>query len=111
MYTEQALRQIEKTFWTQRDHAWMGKLPDGSIVRLDGPHATAAPLPSRAFYSGWHLQLTITSDDWRTYPASPHDKPFSAVYAITRHGVDSWAIDVTVGPATTPLHREDVGAD
>jgi hypothetical protein len=108
MYAEQAVRQIEKTYWTLRDHTWMGRLPDGSVVCLEGPHATAAPLPSRAFYSGWHLQLTITSDDWRTYPASGHTQPFQAVYAITRHGVDNWKIDVTSGPTTAPLQREDV---
>jgi hypothetical protein len=109
MYSEQAVREVEKTYWTRRDHGWLGKLPDGSIVRLESFHATAAPLPSRAFYSGWHLQLTITSDDWRTYPASSsNSQPFQAVYAITRHGVDNWKIDVTSGPATAPLQREDV---
>jgi hypothetical protein len=108
VYSEQALHQIEKTYWTQRDGAWMGRLPDGSIIRLNAPHAAAAPLPSRAFYSGWHLQLTITSEDWRTYPASPHSQPFSVVYAITRHNVSNWSIDVTSGPTTAPLRREDV---
>ncbi len=108
MYSGQAVHQIEKTYWTQRDHAWMGKLPDGSIVRLESPHITAAPLPSRAFYTGWHLQLTVTSEDWRTYPPSSHTGEFQAVYAITRHGAENWAIDVTTGPTTTPLQREDV---
>jgi hypothetical protein len=104
----EAIHQIEHQFWTLRDHAWYGKLPDGAIIRLDTPHATAAPLPSRAFYSGWHLQLTISSDTWRTYPPSTPDHPFRAVYAITRHGPTNWQIDVTAGPTTTRLHREDL---
>jgi hypothetical protein len=29
------------------------------------------------------------------------------VYAITRHGPTNWNIQVTSGPATAPLHRED----
>jgi len=107
-YTAEALRQIQHTYWTLRDHAWMGKLADGTIVRLDAPHATAAPLPSRAFYSGWHLQLTISSEEWRTYPASTHEEPFQAVYAITRRSATNWDIEVSSGPATTPLQREDV---
>ena len=110
LYSEQAVHQIEKTYWTQRDHAWMGRLADGSIVRLESFHVAAAPLPSRAAYSGSHLQLTITSDNWRTYPATrPNSQPFQAVYAITRHGVDSWNIDVTSGPTTAPLRRQDLG--
>jgi len=108
-YGEQAISQIEHKYWTLRDHAWLGKLPDGIIVRLDSPHAVAAPLPSSAFYSGWHLQVTISSDDWRTYPPSSHQTPFEAVYAITRHSADSWDIRVTEGAFTAPLHREDVG--
>jgi hypothetical protein len=108
LYTEQALQQIGKTYWTPRDHAWLGKLPDGRIVRLENPRDIAAPLPSRAFYSGWHLQLTITSEQWRTYPPSRNAQPFQAVYAITRHGAENWDIDVTGGTATTPLQREDL---
>jgi len=107
-YTAEALEQIKRTYWTMRDHAWMGRMPDGTIVRLDAPHAAAAPLPSRAFYSGWHLQLTITSEDWRTYPAGRHEQPFQVVYAITRRGLANWEIDVSSGPLTAPLHREDV---
>jgi hypothetical protein len=78
----EAIHQIEHQFWTL--------------------------LPSRAFYSGWHLQLTISSDTWRTYPPSTPDHPFRAVYAITRHGPTNWQIDVTAGPTTTRLHREDL---
>ncbi len=110
LYSEQALHEILREFWTLRDHAWLGKLPDGTIVRLDTPHATMAPLPSRAFYSGWHLQLTVTSEDWRTYPAAPHEGAYEAVYDITRHNASSWEIDVANGPATAPLHKEDVVA-
>jgi hypothetical protein len=108
IYTTQAIHQIEHQFWTLRDHIWMGKLPDGTLVRLDSPRAVAAPLPSRAFYSGWHLQLTVSSDDWRTDPPSEHSQPFQAVYAITRRGPTNWDIQVTTGPATTPLHREEI---
>lgn len=107
LYTTQAVHQIQRQFWTLRDHAWIGRLPDGTLIRLDAPHAAAAPLPSRAFYTGWHLQLTISSEDWRTYPPSDHTGPFQAVYAITRHGPTNWTIEVTSGPTTTPLHRED----
>jgi len=106
-YSADALSHIRRKYWTYRDNAWFGKLPDGTIVRLDGPHATAAPLLSRAFYSGWHLQLTISSDDWRTYPESPHKGPFEVVYAITRHSTTSWDIRVTDGDLTSPLQRED----
>jgi len=106
-YTLEAIRQIEHRYWTLHGHAWYGKLADGSIDRLDEPKATAAPLPSRAFYSGWHLQLTISSDDWRTYPPSQYDGAFQAVYAMTRRGPGNWEIDVTSGPATTPLRHGD----
>ena len=107
-YASEALHQIKRTYWTARDNAWLGKLPDGAIVRLDGPRAAAAPLPSRAFYSGWHLQLTLSSDDWRTFPDAPHGPSFQVVYAITRHSATSWEIRVTSGPITSPLHREDI---
>ncbi len=107
VYASEALHHIQRTYWTLRGHAWLGKLPDGEIVRLDSPRATAAPLPSRAFYSGWHLQLTISSKDWRSYPAAPHEKPFEAVYAITRHSATSWDIEVSGGTVTSPLDHED----
>jgi hypothetical protein len=107
-YASEAFHHIQRTYWTLRDHAWLGKLPDGTIIRLDGPHATAAPLPSRAFYSGWHLQLTISSEDWRTYPAGSQNGSFEAVYAITRRSATNWDIEVSKGPVTSPLQREDI---
>lgn len=107
-FSAEAVNQVRRKYWTLRDGAWLGRLPDGVIVRLDAPHAAAAPLPSRAFYSGWHLQLTISSDAWSTFPASPHDTAFEAVYAITRHSPTNWDIRVSDGPVTSPLHREDV---
>jgi hypothetical protein len=106
-YAAEALGHIQRRYWTLRDHAWYGKLPDGVIVRLDAPHATAAPLPSRAFYTGWHLQLTVSSEDWRTIPPSPHLHPFRAVYAITRHSATAWDIRLTDGTFTAPLQRAD----
>lgn len=108
VYASEAVHRIQRTYWTLRGHTWFGKLPDGSFVRLDSPHATVAPLPSRAFYSGWHLQLTITSQDWRAYPAASHDRPFEVVYAITRHTSTNWNIRITDGPVTAPLRREDL---
>ena len=108
VYSAEALQHIQRNFWTLREGAWMGKLEDGSIVRLNSPHATAAPLPSRAFYTGWHLQITITSQDWRTYPPSSIVQPFVAVYAITRHSATNWNIQQTNGPVTTPLSRRDL---
>jgi hypothetical protein len=107
VYSSEALMHIRRKYWTYRDHAWLGKLPDGTIVRLESPHATAAPLLSRAFYSGWHLQLTISSEDWRTYPPERHENPFAAVYAITRHSATSWDIRVIDGEITSPLQKED----
>jgi hypothetical protein len=106
-YASEAFQHVRRTYWTLRDGAWLGKLPDGAIVRLDSPRAIAAPLPSSAFYSGWHLQLTIFSDDWRTYPDSPHQQPFQTVYAITRHSATSWNIRVSEGSVTSPLRGED----
>lgn len=106
-YSAEALSHIERKYWSVHEHQWFGKLPDGRIVRLKSPHATAAPLPSSAFYSGWHLQLTLSSDDWRTWPAGPHEEPLMVVYAITRHSATSWDIRVTDGPVTLPLHPED----
>jgi hypothetical protein len=106
-YSDQALAQIKRRYWTLYDHAWFGKLPNGAIVRLASPHVTAAPLPSRAFYSGWHLQLTVTSQEWSTDPSAPHRAPFETVYAITRHSATNWDIRVTDGYITAPLHRED----
>jgi len=107
-YTAEAIIHIRRKYWTLRDNAWFGKLPDGVIVRIGSPRATAAPLPSRAFYSGWHLQLTISSADCRTYPGGPRQDPFNAVYAITRHSTTSWDIRVTDGSVTSPLQREDL---
>jgi hypothetical protein len=107
-YTAEALAHIERQYWTLRDHAWIGKLSDGTLIRLDSPHAAAAPLPSSAFYTGWHLQLTISSQDWRSYPASPAVAPFQVVYAITRHSATAWDIRVSEGSVTSPLLREDL---
>jgi len=108
LYTQQAVHEIEREYWTLRDGAWMGKADDGRIVRLEHPKAATAPLPSRAFYSGWHLQLTIASDDWRTYPPSDNSQPFEATYAITRHSANNWQIDMANGVVTVPLKKEDV---
>jgi len=106
-FTADAISHIQRKYWTLREGAWFGRLPDGTIVRLEAPHATAAPLPSSAFFRGWHLQLTISSEDWRTYPPSDHREPFAAIYAITRHSATNWDIRETNGHVTSPLHRED----
>jgi len=106
-YRTEALNHVQRNYWTLRDHSWLGKLPDGTIVQLNSPHVTPAPLPSSAFYRGWHLQLTISSDDWRTYPPGPHPGAFTVVYAINRGSVTSWNIRVAEGPLTSPLKRED----
>jgi hypothetical protein len=106
-YITESFQHIQRTYWTLRDHAWFGKLPDGTIVRLQSPHPATAPLPSVAFYRGWHLQLTLSADDWRTYPPEPHAAPFTVVYSITRHSATSWEIRVSHGPITTPLDRQD----
>ena len=107
-YIAEAFNHVEHTYWTLRDHSWFGRLPDGTIVRLQSPRPVTAQLPSSAFYRGWHLQLTLSSDNWRTYPASAHKAPFTVVYAITRHSATSWDIRVSNGSITTPLRREDV---
>ncbi|MGA3171368.1 MAG: hypothetical protein ABSE62_10170 [Chthoniobacteraceae bacterium] len=107
MYAQQAVAKIRHDYWTLRDHSWLGKLPDGAIISLDSPHAAAAPLMSRDGQRGWHLQLTITSDDCHTYPPSTVTQPFQAVYAITRYSETNWDIEVTDGPVTTPLQRID----
>jgi hypothetical protein len=106
-YINEAYLHVQRSYWTLRNHAWLGKLPDGNIVRLQSPHVTAAPLPGSAFYRGWHLQLTISSEDWRAYPAADHGEPFTVVYAITRHSATSWDIRVSAGTVTAPLRRED----
>jgi hypothetical protein len=109
MYTAEAISHVQRNYWTMRDRSWFGKLAEGDIVRLHEPRATTAALPSRAFYRGWHLQLTISSDDWRVDPKAPHEGHFEVVYAITRHSAVSWDIRVIKGPVTAPLHREDAG--
>ena len=106
-YAADALRHIQHNYWTRHNGVWYGRMEDGTIIRLDAPRAEPAPLPSRAFYSGWHLQLTISSEDWRTYPPSPHEGPFQVVYAITRHSAANWNIAVSQGPVTSPLTHAD----
>jgi hypothetical protein len=106
-YITEAFNHIEHNYWSVRGRSWFGKLPDGTIVRLESPHPTIAPLPSAAFYLGWHLQLTLSADNWSTYPPTPHTRSFAVVYAITRHSATSWDIRVSNGAITAPPHRED----
>ncbi|HEX4086088.1 MAG TPA: hypothetical protein VHY22_14330 [Chthoniobacteraceae bacterium] len=106
-YMAEAVDRVRHTYWTTRDHSWLGKLPDGSIVRLDAPRAIPAPLLSRLGMRGWQLQLTIASDTWRTYPNEPHHGPFVTVYAITRYSATNWYIRVTQGNVTVPLQHSD----
>lgn len=110
IYRKEALERIEHQYWTLHDGAWLGKRQDGSIVRLESPQISLAPLPSRAFYRGWHLQMTVSSDDWRTYPPASHEGSFAVVYAITRESITSWDIRVAQGDITAPLRREDAAA-
>jgi len=106
-YAAEALERIRQTFWTPRNQSWFGKSQDGEIIRLDAPRAIPAPLPSRLGIRGWHLQLTVTSDVWRTYPGEPRQEPFVTVYAITRYSATSWDIRVTDGAITAPLQHAD----
>ena len=106
-YIAAALDHVRRNYWSVRDHSWYGRLPDGTIVRIDAPHVTPAPLPSTTFYRGWHLQLTVSAAAWRTYPPASHKEPFAVVYAITRHNATNWEIRVSQGSVTTPLRRED----
>lgn len=107
MFTAQALAQVKRRYWTVDNRAWYGKQGDGTIIRLNDPHVRLEPLPSRAFYRGWHLQMTIESEDWRTYPSGVHGHVFAAVYAMTRHSATAWDIRVTNGLETAPLRHED----
>jgi hypothetical protein len=109
-YRAEAVAQIEHTYWTIQDHTWYGKAPDGTVIQLNGPLLIPAPLPSSAFYRGWHLQLTLIAEDWRTYPAEKHTKPLTIVYGLTRANAKDWVIRVTDGVITTPVHGPEAAA-
>ena len=107
VFRAEALAQIEHRYWTVHDHVWYGRLQDGRIYAVRNPRAIPAPLPSRALYHGWHLQLTIVSDSWRTYPATEVKGGFAAIYEMTRYNATSWDIRVVGALPTAPLRHDD----
>jgi hypothetical protein len=109
-FREEALKQVQRQYWTVRGKDWYGRLPDGRIVELVAPKVTPAALPSVAFYRGWHLQLTVASEEWQGYPAGDgkgESGGYAVVYAITRQSAQHWDIRVSDGAVTEPLRRED----
>ena len=87
-----AVRHVRER-WLIRDGNWFGKLPDGSLVRLDSPEVTVNTVKKgRPYCCRWMGEIAIFARVWRTDPATESTPPFSMTYTVVVQ--DSSHIDV-----------------
>ena len=95
--------------WLVRDGDWFGKLPDGSLVRLESPEIKATALKEgRPYCCRWFGEISIKADRWQNSNAAEPKEPFAMTYTIVVQ--DSKKIEVleTSGPEITPPSAGEV---
>ncbi len=97
--------------WLVRDGNWFGKMPDGSLVRLETPAVKATALKEgRPYCCRWFGEISIKADRWQNSTALESKEPFAMTYTIVVQ--DSKKIEVleTSGPEiTAPSANEIAG--
>lgn len=69
--------------WFVRDGQWFGKLGDGSLVRLDSPVISSAPIKQgRPYCCKWLGEVTVAAARWRSQPARDTSQPYCLTYTV-----------------------------
>jgi len=89
--------------WLVQGGDWFGKLPDGSLVRLESPEVKATALKQgRPYCCRWYGEISLKADRWQNSATTETKEPFAMTYTVVVQ--DSKKIEVleTSGPEITP---------
>ncbi len=95
--------------WLVRGNDWFGKMPDGSLVRLESPEVSAEPLKiGRPYCCRWYGEISITADRWQTSPPSETKEPFSTTYRVLVQDAKRIEMATESGPEITPPNAAEI---
>jgi hypothetical protein len=96
-----AARKVRQN-WLVQDGYWFGRLPDGSLVRLEAPEVKATTLKhGRPYCCRWYGKISIKADRWQSSAVTETKEPFAVACTVLVQ--DSKRIEVleTSGPEVT----------
>jgi hypothetical protein len=96
------MREVRK-HWVIIGDAWFGRLADGSMLRLDSPVVTVAPVKAgKPFCCNWLGDVTITANRWQSHPVSPSPGPFVMKYQAIMESAENYVLTSITGGGVTP---------
>lgn len=109
-FSARALHEVRRR-WLIEGDSWFGKLPDGTLVRLDSPTVTAQPEHSgKPFYSGWACEVRLSAVWFKAQPPRDFGRTFAMSYRVYFRDMKRCEIGVTAGPQISRPAREEVAA-
>lgn len=104
------MQEVRKR-WLVSGDAWFGKLPDGSVLRLDSPVVTVAPVKAgKSFCCNWLGELSIVANRWQRLPASDFPGPFVMKYRASLESTGRYTLTATAGEEVTPPTAKEIAA-
>lgn len=103
-------QEVRKHWFIDGD-TWFGKLPDGSLIRLDSPVVTVLPVKAgKAFCCNWLGEATVTANRWQSHPASSSPEPFVLKYQALLESASHYTLTVSAGEDVTPLAVKEISS-
>lgn len=88
--------------WIIDGGTWYGRLPDGSILRLESPEPKVESVhEGRPFYSGWAGTISLTAARWKTSRPVTHTGPFVISYRAFLKDLKNCALEQIEGDDIT----------
>jgi len=103
-----AARKVRE-HWLVQGGDWFGRLPDGSLVRLESPQVKATALKQgRPYCCRWYGEISIKADRWQNSTTAEPKEPFAMTYTVVVQ--DSKKIEVleTSGPEIMPPNAKEL---
>ena len=100
-----------RTHWSVRGGAWFGKLPDGSVLRLDAPTVTVTPITDgKPFCCTWMGEVTLQANHWEHRPAPTPLRPFAMKYLALLETGGHYGVAAADGKEIVPANENEIGA-
>jgi len=105
-----AARKVREN-WLVQDRDWFGRLPDGSLVRLESPEVKAEPLKAgRPYCCRWYGEISIKADRWQAFPPRETTEPFSMTYTVLVQDSKCIEATATAGSEITPPNAGEIAS-
>lgn len=105
-----AAREVRKRWLIEGDF-WYGKLPDGTVLKLQAPVFAVEPHhQGKPFYTGWAGDVVLSAVRWETRPPSNNRPVFSIRYRATFKDLEHCTLEIMDGPKAERASASDVFA-